>query len=636
VRSSPQGPRLGPALMLLATLLASTSVAAQTVEVLSPSSVTRGSTFSVNVQVKSVNDLYGLQFGLSFNPGVVEALGVSEGSFLKQGGASTFWNPPAIDNAVGMVSGAAATRLGPIPGVSGSGTLATISFRAKAAGSSSLTLTGVSLSDASAQPIPHTTVGGWVSVSPPPVPPDTQITAGPTGTIASTNATFKWTGWDTDGSVVSYQHKVDNQQWVTTSQTSHTITGLFKGSHIFYVRAKDNHGLVDPTPASRSFEVYYTVNPDTHILSGPNGTVEGNTATFEWIGMDMDGEITNYLYSLDGGPVNQTEGTIATYSNLSHGRHTFSVRAVDDDGLEDPTPAKANFTLVPYWWEKVIEGLSQNVSILQQDLGEAIANLREKMEQSNALEEEKHKLESMLSGMQANMAILASQKDDLQSQVDSLELERASLMTAAEELEELTDRLGEEALELEEELIYLEGQLQVARNDTAALTLQADRTRTELRRKEAELWEVREVMNSTLGEKAQLESNLLALEGTALKLGQQVDKLQANISALTREREVRNGEVRSLQGDMDLLRKRISDLQSELREAEARLSEKLDEIGDVEGEKEALQTELRTVGDQNSSLKAALMALVLAISAVTLMLLGVAIKSRRRAPQDGV
>jgi hypothetical protein len=68
--------------------------------------------------------------------------------------------------------------------------------------------------------------------------------------------------------------------------------------------------------------------------------------TFEWYGVDFDGEVTSFEYSLAPGewmplPAHQTELTI---EGLSEGGHTLEIRAVDDNGTVDPSPALYEFT----------------------------------------------------------------------------------------------------------------------------------------------------------------------------------------------------------------------------------------------------------------------------------------------------
>ena len=81
--------------------------------------------------------------------------------------------------------------------------------------------------------------------------------------------------------------------------------------------------------------------PDTFIDSGPSGTVATGSATFAF---SSDEAGSTFECDLDGnGFVPCTSPT--SYSNLSNGSHTFSVRATDGAGLADPSPASRTWTV---------------------------------------------------------------------------------------------------------------------------------------------------------------------------------------------------------------------------------------------------------------------------------------------------
>src|SRR5579872_4655605 len=119
----------GFVLVLLSTLLP--SAFADAILSIQPASTSTspGSTFAVSVDISNVTDLYAFQFDIGFNPATLAGVSVTEGSFLP-GGGSTFFIPGFIDNTGGTIAFSADTLIGPIPGVSGSGTLATIDFTA--------------------------------------------------------------------------------------------------------------------------------------------------------------------------------------------------------------------------------------------------------------------------------------------------------------------------------------------------------------------------------------------------------------------------------------------------------------------------------------------------------------------------
>ena len=134
--------------------------ASSTTVSVSPSTITAsvGQNFTVNVTVSNVYDLYGWQFRLNWTAGLIEVVKVTEGPFLKLGGSTYFyWDVNAT--AGRMV--ADCTLLGNVPGVSGSGTLATITFNVKGVGQSPLTLWDVVLLNSFEQSISCQVVSGY-------------------------------------------------------------------------------------------------------------------------------------------------------------------------------------------------------------------------------------------------------------------------------------------------------------------------------------------------------------------------------------------------------------------------------------------------------------------------------------------
>jgi adhesin HecA-like repeat protein len=104
----------------------------------SPSTAAVGDTVTVDVDVSGVTDLYAFQFDLSFDPTILAAESEIEGTFLP-GGGTTFFIPGTIDNVGGTIAATADTLLSAVPGVSGDGTLAVLTFTAIGTGTSPLT-----------------------------------------------------------------------------------------------------------------------------------------------------------------------------------------------------------------------------------------------------------------------------------------------------------------------------------------------------------------------------------------------------------------------------------------------------------------------------------------------------------------
>jgi hypothetical protein len=87
-------------------------------------------------------------------------------------------------------------------------------------------------------------------------PPDTAITTGPSGTSASTDATFALTASE-PGSI--FECRLDSGAWASCA-TPVTYTGLADGAHLFEARATDPAGNTDTTPANQIWTID-TSNP---------------------------------------------------------------------------------------------------------------------------------------------------------------------------------------------------------------------------------------------------------------------------------------------------------------------------------------------------------------------------------------
>ncbi len=124
-----------------------------------------GSTFSVEVVVESVRNLRGYQFDISFDPDILKVVSVTEGALLGSDGTGTFWIAPTI--TPGLIDNIANTRLGTnTGGISGTGTLAIVQFKAKKFGTSTIDLQEVKLLNSIPSKIPTNIFNGLVSVEP--------------------------------------------------------------------------------------------------------------------------------------------------------------------------------------------------------------------------------------------------------------------------------------------------------------------------------------------------------------------------------------------------------------------------------------------------------------------------------------
>ena len=119
----------------------------------SQSSIHTGDTFTLNISAETVFDLAGWQFDIAFDPAVLEAIDVTEDNFLKTDGGTTFFQGGSIDNASGKITGLSAIRLS-APGVSGTGPLLQVRFKAKSAGETELALHNLQFGDSTGESFP--------------------------------------------------------------------------------------------------------------------------------------------------------------------------------------------------------------------------------------------------------------------------------------------------------------------------------------------------------------------------------------------------------------------------------------------------------------------------------------------------
>ena len=110
-------------------------------------------TFTLDIRAKDVFDMAGWQFDIAFDPAVLEAISVSEGNFLKTDGGTTFFQGGTIDNAAGKITGLSAARLS-AEGVTGTGTLLQVRFKAKSGGETELALQNFQFGSVTGDSIP--------------------------------------------------------------------------------------------------------------------------------------------------------------------------------------------------------------------------------------------------------------------------------------------------------------------------------------------------------------------------------------------------------------------------------------------------------------------------------------------------
>jgi hypothetical protein len=193
-------------------------------------------------------------------------------------------------------------------------------------------------------------------------PPETTVwVTGPVDTVSHTIRVY-WDGQDPDGSISGFEFKwiyapgaqpagYDSSLWSPMTQARDSLFTLYAPDSVvmptFVVRAIDNEGIADPTPARQTFS-FKNAAPSVHYtLTPPDTTLP--VVTFGWQGTDPDGDISKATYRLwlDGAEnraqiVSGTSHTFTTpdFQNaagvVEQRRRTAYVAAIDDGGRMSP------------------------------------------------------------------------------------------------------------------------------------------------------------------------------------------------------------------------------------------------------------------------------------------------------------
>jgi len=111
----------------------------------------KGSTFTVNVMLTGGQNVYSVPVQLNYDPNKLQVVNVSNGGFLSQDGQAVAL-VHRDDPTTGTLQ-VTASRPPGVGGVSGQGAVVTLTFMAKGAGQSALTITRGGARDPAMQPI---------------------------------------------------------------------------------------------------------------------------------------------------------------------------------------------------------------------------------------------------------------------------------------------------------------------------------------------------------------------------------------------------------------------------------------------------------------------------------------------------
>ena len=166
--------------------------------------------------------------------------------------------------------------------------------------------------------------------------PDTLIDSGPDNPTEATGATFTFRGNEYGA---TFACSLDGGAYAACA-SSQSYSGLAVGAHTFRVRATDLAGNADTTPAEHAWTINALTPPETTIDSGPPDLTNSTSAAFTF----SSSKSGTFQCTLDSAAYAACTSP-KSYTGLAGGPHTFTVKAIDSGGTEDPTPASRTWTV---------------------------------------------------------------------------------------------------------------------------------------------------------------------------------------------------------------------------------------------------------------------------------------------------
>ena len=190
-------------------------------------------------------------------------------------------------------------------------------------------------------------------------------------TLPTNTVTLNGSGKDTDGTVaIFFWTKISGPSSFNITNTASPITdvsGLLQGVYEFELQVTDNNGAVGRDT------VRVTVNAAANMLpvanAGTNKTITlpVNTLSLAGSGTDVDGTITNYLWTKISGPsrgtINNANSDSATINNLSQGVYEFELTVTDDKGATGKDTVQVNVNAAPNKPPTVNAGANQSITL---------------------------------------------------------------------------------------------------------------------------------------------------------------------------------------------------------------------------------------------------------------------------------
>jgi len=177
--------------------------------------------------------------------------------------------------------------------------------------------------------------------------PETIVNGPAEGSISDQSAaTFTLSGQDdvTGARGLRFSCSVDYGP-VEACASTFQVGPLADGAHLLTVRARDRAGNEDPTPEVRSWTVDTTA-PDTTLTGGPVRLTPSRSASIPFAATDnLSAAIALRFECMLDGAAFAPCGSPYTVDSLADGSHEFAVRAYDQAGNREVSPALHTWTV---------------------------------------------------------------------------------------------------------------------------------------------------------------------------------------------------------------------------------------------------------------------------------------------------
>ena len=142
--------------------------------------------------------------------------------------------------------------------------------------------------------------------------------------------------------LASFECSVDNAAFASCTSPK-TYTGVSSGAHNFRVRAVNEVGTKDASPAVHNWTAAAPTAPNTSTTSQPPARTSSPDASFGFV---SSASVASFECRIDGGAFEACTSP-KSYTGLSNGEHTFDVRSTSTDSLTDQSPASVTWTVGP-------------------------------------------------------------------------------------------------------------------------------------------------------------------------------------------------------------------------------------------------------------------------------------------------